>query len=112
MEFRWCIVGVGRTFGYCLKFTRVPFWVQIHNTPLLCMTKDIGRFFFFWGGGGGTYRRCEPLRRCLRVDISGVGEESLMLLRNERLSEYCFNCGFLGHSFHDCLSGVNESARL
>lgn len=27
-----------------MKFNKAAFWVQIHNVPLLCMTRDIGLF--------------------------------------------------------------------
>ncbi|KAL5737742.1 hypothetical protein ACOSP7_030503 [Xanthoceras sorbifolium] len=44
-----------------------------------------------------------PLQvRYLRVDLSGSGEETIMLLRYECLPEYCFGCGKIGHAVRIC----------
>ncbi|KAK3188887.1 hypothetical protein Dsin_028448 [Dipteronia sinensis] len=83
-----------------IMFNRVAFWVQIHNVPLLCMTSEIDRFLRSMigdvkevddNGNGdcvGKYIRVRvvvnvdlPLRRILRVDVLGDGNESSMLLR-------------------------------
>ncbi|TXG72260.1 hypothetical protein EZV62_000839 [Acer yangbiense] len=104
-----------------LKFNRVEFWVQIHNLPLLCLTEDIGTFLGKMIGEvsdvdlltakniGGTFIRVrvavsldEPLMRSLRVDLLGSGTITTMLLRYERLLDYCFRCSKLGHSMRDC----------
>ncbi|TXG60826.1 hypothetical protein EZV62_012189 [Acer yangbiense] len=102
-------------------FHRADFWVQIHNAPLLCMTKEMGMFLgqiigelkdIDVGSTGecfGKYLRVrvaidlnQPLKRFLRMDLTGDGKESLLLLRYKKLPEYCFHCGRLGHSFSDC----------
>ncbi|KAK2645059.1 hypothetical protein Ddye_020254 [Dipteronia dyeriana] len=44
----------------------------------------------------------EPLLRSLRVDLLDNGKISTMLLRYERLLDYCFKCGCLGHSLLEC----------
>ncbi|KAK2636108.1 hypothetical protein Ddye_030900 [Dipteronia dyeriana] len=106
----------------CMKFNRVEFWVQIHNVPLLCMNKEIGMFL-----GGmigevtdidvgplgycmGKFLRLQivieidkPLLRCLRVDLLGNGMVTMLLLRYERLPDYCFRCCCLGHTIMECL---------
>ncbi|TXG72788.1 hypothetical protein EZV62_001367 [Acer yangbiense] len=43
------------------------------------------------------------LKRFLRLDLSEGGKESLLLLRYEKLYEYCFECGVLGHFYSECL---------
>ncbi|KAK0579501.1 hypothetical protein LWI29_027210 [Acer saccharum] len=35
---------IGKGTIESLKFSQADFWVQIHQVPLLCMTREIGRF--------------------------------------------------------------------
>ncbi|KAK3189523.1 hypothetical protein Dsin_029084 [Dipteronia sinensis] len=99
-----------------LGFNWADFWVQIHQVPLLCMSKDIG---WFLGGmigdvmdvDGGAAGDCvgkfirirvrinikKPLKRWLRVDVLGDGSETVMVLRYERLPNHCFKCGMVDH---------------
>ncbi|KAK3189327.1 hypothetical protein Dsin_028888 [Dipteronia sinensis] len=44
----------------------------------------------------------KSLRRCLRVDVIGDKEETVMLLWYERLPNHCFRCGHLGHATREC----------
>ncbi|KAK3218736.1 hypothetical protein Dsin_012706 [Dipteronia sinensis] len=79
-----------------LRFDQADFWVQIHQVPLLCMTREIGRFLGGMVGlvlevDGRASRVCvgkfmrvrvrvdikKPLKRCLQVDILGDGTETL-----------------------------------
>ncbi|TXG49059.1 hypothetical protein EZV62_024934 [Acer yangbiense] len=120
--------GVGNILS--MNFNRVEFWVQIHNLPLLCMTEDIGIFLGKMIGevsdidlescreGNGRFIRVrvvlaanEPLLRCLRVDLLRTGEITTMLLRYERLLDFCFKCSRLGHSLRKCTfaGDVNEA---
>ncbi|TXG46396.1 hypothetical protein EZV62_028104 [Acer yangbiense] len=111
--------GVGDILN--MSFNRTEFWVQIHNLPLLCMTEDIGMFLGKMIGevcdidleaareGNGRFIRVrvafaanEPLLRCLRVDLLGTGKVTTMLLRYERLLDFCFKCSRLGHSMREC----------
>ncbi|KAH7567791.1 hypothetical protein JRO89_XS07G0149900 [Xanthoceras sorbifolium] len=45
----------------------------------------------------------KPLRRCIRVDLDGSGKAVTMLLRYERLPEFCFQCGHVGHATRECI---------
>ncbi|KAK3198917.1 hypothetical protein Dsin_022332 [Dipteronia sinensis] len=104
-----------------LRFDCSEFWVQIHCVPLVCMTKEIGRFLRGMVGEvmevdvrksgecSGKFLKVRvridvniPLRRYLRVDVIGDGEETAMVLRYEHLPNHCFRCGCIGHSTQDC----------
>ncbi|TXG47986.1 hypothetical protein EZV62_027280 [Acer yangbiense] len=103
-----------------LAFNRVDFWIQIPNALLLCMTKEMGEFIgqlignlkdIDVGSTGeyfGKYMRLKmevdvskPLKRFLRLELE-KGKESILLLRYEKLPEYCFHCGIVGHSYQKC----------
>ncbi|KAK3212077.1 hypothetical protein Dsin_016783 [Dipteronia sinensis] len=101
--------------------------VQIHNLPLLCLTEDIGTFLGGMIGevsdvdsntttdGSDSFLRVrvkvpvdEPFRRVQRVDLLGDGKVTTMLLRYERLLDYCFRCGRLGHIIDACSDEDNS----
>ncbi|KAL5808299.1 hypothetical protein ACOSQ3_028990 [Xanthoceras sorbifolium] len=82
-----------------LAFQHTKFWVQIHNIPMLCMTKEIGRFL---GNQIGEVREIDDgasgdcmgkfirvrvlvdiaklLQRFLKVNMGRAGKEVIMLL--------------------------------
>ncbi|TXG63892.1 hypothetical protein EZV62_010886 [Acer yangbiense] len=103
-----------------LGFNRVVFWVQIPNAPLLCMTREMGEFIGqligelvdidvgVTGECFGKYMHLKvaidvskPLKRFLILELV-KGEEYLLLLRYEKLPEYCFHYGIIGHSHQEC----------
>ncbi|KAL5839078.1 hypothetical protein ACOSQ4_011686 [Xanthoceras sorbifolium] len=112
--------GIGRVAE--LDFTFTPFWVQVYNLPLSCMNKDAG---IFLGGlvgtvieiDGGQNGDCvgkflrvrvlidvtKPLKRGLRFEV-GDGEMCSALLCYERLPNFCFFCGCMGHLLRECQS--------
>ncbi|KAK3225346.1 hypothetical protein Dsin_005208 [Dipteronia sinensis] len=104
-----------------LKFNMAEFWVQISNLPILCITKEIGLFLesiigdvreVDIGPSGdfcGKFLRVrviikidKPLKRFLRVNVLGDGKETVMLIQYERLPNFCFKLGLLGHTVHGC----------
>ncbi|KAL5806286.1 hypothetical protein ACOSQ4_029019 [Xanthoceras sorbifolium] len=103
-----------------MVFDTTEFWIQILNVPLICMNKEIGSYLdnlfedlcdIDVGATGdcvGKYIRVrvrmnivQPLRRVLKIDLD-LGEEVILLLRYERLPEYYFHCGKLGHMHREC----------
>ncbi|KAH9799961.1 hypothetical protein WN943_000608 [Citrus x changshan-huyou] len=102
-------------------FTHVFFWVQILNVPIMAMNTDaISRL----GAIIGTIEEVETsengecigeyARVRIKVDISKPlkkiiflepeGEEKIpMPIRYERLPDFCFCCGTLGHQFRECI---------
>ncbi|KAL5839139.1 hypothetical protein ACOSQ4_011747 [Xanthoceras sorbifolium] len=46
----------------------------------------------------------KPLKRGIRVSLNESEESIMLLIRYERLLEYCFGCGMVGHHVHDCPS--------
>ncbi|KAK2647289.1 hypothetical protein Ddye_014778 [Dipteronia dyeriana] len=116
--------GKGDVHRMC--FNRAEFWVQIHNAPLMCMTRDIWRFLGSiigdvvdidgsdFGSFPSNFLRVrviieidKPLRICLRVVVLGDGLESIMLLKYERLPSFCFRYGLLGHTIRECPDCLN-----
>ncbi|TXG69420.1 hypothetical protein EZV62_004355 [Acer yangbiense] len=103
-----------------LKFNRVVFWVQVFNAPLICMTKEMGEFLGslirdlvdidigVTGECFGKFMRLKvaidvtkPLKRFLRLELQ-KGEESMLLLRYEKLPKFCFHYGVISHSYLEC----------
>ncbi|KAK1589024.1 hypothetical protein Q3G72_029703 [Acer saccharum] len=104
-----------------MKFNIADFWVQIQNVLMMCITVEICRFLgdiigkvkdVDGGGSGvcmGKFLRViveldfdKPLRWCLRIDVLGDGEETVMPFQYERLPDFCFQYGCLGHVFMEC----------
>ncbi|KAH7557342.1 hypothetical protein JRO89_XS11G0128800 [Xanthoceras sorbifolium] len=45
----------------------------------------------------------KSLRCCTQVDLDGLGKASTMLLRYERIPEFCFQCEHIGHATRECI---------
>ena len=97
------------------------FWVQVFNLPLSGMIRDVG--IIIGKGMGdclqvvadesgrciGQYMRLrvcldtsKPLRRGARVRLGLEGGVVWVDFKYERLPEFCFICGILGHCVRDC----------
>ncbi|KAL5792215.1 hypothetical protein ACOSP7_000809 [Xanthoceras sorbifolium] len=110
-----------------MQFRMVDFWIQLHNIPLFCMTKEAGLQLgskvgkvkdIDTGASGdcmGKFLRIrvnidisKPLKRGIRVSLDDSEETIMLLIRYERLPEYCFGCGMVGHHVRDCPSTPNR----
>lgn len=101
---------------------KANFWIQIRNVPPSGMIKEIGEVI---GKGFGkcveidadSVGRClgpymrlrveidisKPLRRGARVRTGNSGEVIWVDARYERLPDFCFDCGRVGHTSRECL---------
>ncbi|KAL5575991.1 hypothetical protein UlMin_017690 [Ulmus minor] len=104
-----------------MSFSKAPFWFQLHNIPVFCMSKTVGAIL---GNMVGTVQEVEcnqdglclgtfirvravidiskPLKRILKVRMGANNELVTILLRYEHLPELCFHCGILGHPLKEC----------
>ncbi|KAL5835266.1 hypothetical protein ACOSQ4_014763 [Xanthoceras sorbifolium] len=95
-----------------IKFVRVMFWVQIHNTPLLCMNKETCQFLgsligeavkVDLGMAGDCFGKYLRVRRYLYVVVADDEPKTILLLKYERLPDICTHCDFVEHVIQDCL---------
>ncbi|XP_073153566.1 uncharacterized protein [Henckelia pumila] len=104
-----------------MVFEEVPIWVQVHNIPIAFMHSKIirniaerlGRVLEIDSGEDG---RCtgkfarvrvvldfhKPLKQGIWITPENTTEEVCILLLYERLPNFCFMCGRLGHTLWHC----------
>uniref|UniRef100_A0A803P996 Reverse transcriptase domain-containing protein n=1 Tax=Cannabis sativa TaxID=3483 RepID=A0A803P996_CANSA len=99
------------------------FWVQIYRLPFLSKTKAlaealgniIGEFIEVFedstNEGWGPFLRvrvklsvAKPLPRGQMIKFPKVKDEFWIDYRYERIPEFCFECGCLGHPFEQCIA--------
>ncbi|GMP21824.1 hypothetical protein CsSME_00000095 [Camellia sinensis var. sinensis] len=100
--------------------SEATFWIQVHNLPLISMTKEVGYLIgnkigsivdVEYGPGGmavGRYLRirvtinvAKPLCRGMKLAVHN--RESVWVdFKYERLPNFCYCCGVLGHSENEC----------
>lgn len=102
------------------SFSHVSFWVQLHNVPLMCMdistireiSSKIGMFEDVATDATGDCFR-EYVRVRISIDITKRlkkviriqqedGKEILVGVTYEKLPDFCFCCGYIGHQYREC----------
>ncbi|KAK9190464.1 hypothetical protein WN943_019069 [Citrus x changshan-huyou] len=105
------------------SFTHVSFWVQLQNVPIMCMDRRtiselgeaIGKVEEVETDANGDCMR-EVIRIRISIDITKplmkilefrqedmTEEEDIpVLIRYERLPDFCYCCGCLGHQYREC----------
>lgn len=104
-----------------LDFSHSPFWVQIHGLPLGQMNKKngeaiaslLGKLDFSGMKAYDTSTFKDYLRLRVIIDITKPLKKGFFLKRKEkedlwvrfkyeRLSDFCYVCGLIGHGLNDC----------
>ncbi|XP_059446486.1 uncharacterized protein LOC132178037 [Corylus avellana] len=125
----------GNTPPSQMKFSMSPFWVQVHDMPLVCMTKGVGvKIGESLGnleevdvaGDGAGWGRClrirvsiditKPLDRGRALELGG--KSTWVPFKYEKLPLFCFSCGRIVHGDQGCpvrrptrLSTVEETKK-
>ncbi|TXG48219.1 hypothetical protein EZV62_027513 [Acer yangbiense] len=110
-----------------LKFNKVELWIQIHDVPIIgmnrrsakWMAKQIGRVIEIqteskdcWGKFMKVKVQIDitkPLKRWLRLKLDKSEVIVMVSLKYERLPEFCYFCGRIGHASKEC---SDEEAKL
>ncbi|CAI9116178.1 OLC1v1017262C1 [Oldenlandia corymbosa var. corymbosa] len=105
-------------------FTHSPLWIQLHGLPVGLMSKkfaatagdNIGQFIEVYCDSEGSYigrfLRIKvsvdirlPLMRA--ITVSHKGQLLKIQLQYERVSDFCYFCGVIGHEQSSCDAKIN-----
>ncbi|TXG51369.1 hypothetical protein EZV62_023893 [Acer yangbiense] len=113
-----------------LMFNKTAFWIQIHEIPIMCMNRRTAKWMAEQIGEAvelpsesrecwGKFMRVKvridiskPLKRWLRLKLGKTEEVTMVSLKYERLPEFCFTCGRIGHSNKECQDEEAKEATL
>uniref|UniRef100_A0A803PC16 Reverse transcriptase domain-containing protein n=1 Tax=Cannabis sativa TaxID=3483 RepID=A0A803PC16_CANSA len=103
------------------SYTITPFWIQVYRLPFLSKSKSlakvlrnlIGTFLEVYedslNEGWGPFLRIrvgidvsKPLLRGQTVTFPWMNDELWLDYRYERLPDFCYECGIIGHVFDKC----------
>ncbi|XP_057792251.1 uncharacterized protein LOC131009066 [Salvia miltiorrhiza] len=104
-----------------VKFENFTGWIQCHNLPVACMHPEvikrigeqIGSVLEVDLGADGlclgrfarvrvSWLLSRPLQRCIRLLPDGEMEEAIIILLYEKIPNFCFKCGKIGHLYRFC----------
>ncbi|RYQ87864.1 hypothetical protein Ahy_B09g095407 [Arachis hypogaea] len=110
------------------EFLKVPIWIQLWGLPEHCKTKELGRklgrvmgevmdvdLFILRGKEEQIVKVqigldvTKPLRRSMK--IAGGDKKVIELqVKYEKIGNFCYYCGFLGHEARGCSKFFEDSA--
>ncbi|XP_024041282.1 uncharacterized protein LOC112098886 [Citrus clementina] len=119
-------VGIGAVKKQ--DFRHLSFWVQIHDVPIMCMTKEmatvlgevVGKVEEVETDAAGEYIG-QFLRMRISVDVTKLlkkimleqegedDEDILIRVMYERLLDFCFCCGRIRHQYRECVHYKSQS---
>lgn len=102
-----------------MDFSKSPFWIQVHDLPLVCMNREVG---FKIGAAIGEVEDVDisgegvgwgrGLRLRVQVDLTKPlergralkfnGKQAWVSFRYEKLPHFCFTCGKIFHDKMQC----------
>ncbi|XP_073124567.1 uncharacterized protein [Henckelia pumila] len=114
-----------------MSFDTISIWTQCYNLPLACMHRDILKKVGSQigvveevdtredGFSSGRFARIrvrldvsKPIKKFISISSRQDNEDIIVPLAYERLPDYCYNCGCIGHSFRDCTTVPVEQGKL
>ncbi|XP_073017758.1 uncharacterized protein [Primulina eburnea] len=114
-----------------MSFTEISIWIQCYNLPLIFLHKDflekLGNHLGVVeeidtkenGFAMGRYARVKvridiskPLKQHIRLSLASDEDEVFVIFSYERLPDFCYNCGIIGHSFRNCDVDPQEKGKL
>ncbi|TXG61024.1 hypothetical protein EZV62_012387 [Acer yangbiense] len=113
-----------------LGFNRVKLWIQIHDIPIMCMNRKTTRWLAEQIGEvieipskakecWGKFMRVKvqidiskPLKRWLRLKLDKSNNIVRVGLKYERLPEFCYVYGRIGHGIKECPDDVARTKAL
>ncbi|KAM7490550.1 hypothetical protein LguiA_033471 [Lonicera macranthoides] len=109
-----------------LRFSHEKFWVRLYNLSFLCRSREIASVIGGKigqvddvdvgpnGDGLGKFIRVrvtvdilKPLKRGVTVSLTLDKPPVWVPVSYERLPDFCFECGCIGHGYKDCTKFIN-----